>query len=88
MTPKQRNFYESSLSGSGLLGELIARLDAIPVESQEFKMNGKIADRVEGWVSQMDLAPKSCRRVLRDPGDRKPWDKVDLSHLKPGQCPF
>lgn len=89
MTPKQRIFFESNPSpGTRWLRELVERLDAVPVESQEFKMNGKIAERVGSWVDQMGMAPVRPRVVRKDPGDRKPWDEVDLSHIPKGTVPF
>lgn len=84
MTPRQQKF----LSEDPRLKEIMERLDCVPVETQEFKMNGKIADRVEGWVSQMELAPRTSRRVLKDESERKPWDSVDLSGIAPGTAPF
>lgn len=82
-TPRQRVFLTDPR-----LKEIMERLDAVPVPSAEWKMNQKISERVGSWVDQMEMAPKSSRRVQKDLSDRKPWDEVDLSHLKPGQCPF
>jgi hypothetical protein len=79
LTPRQREFVKDPR-----LREIIERLDLEVVESREVKLGKAIADRVDGWLQQIHLAPIVPRETFKP---RSPWDKVDLKKFG-GKRPF
>ena len=84
MTPKEKVYWEK-LQENPAVQLMVERLGLEPAESERFKMNKKIEERVEVIIDQIQMAPVEKRRILRL---RKPWEKADLSWVRPGECPF
>ena len=84
LTPKQQDFW-NRLSERPVMKSMIERLGLEPVESPEYKRNVEIAKRAEMIIQQMDLMPKTPRKVIKL---RKPWEEPDLSWIPKGEAPF
>lgn len=84
MTPRQRSYFEK-VKERAAIALLIERFDAVPIATEQFKRNEKIRERVDALIDQIEMAPKKPRYVFKE---KKPWDAVDLSWVKPGEVPF
>lgn len=84
LTPRQQKYWDE-FQTRPLGKELVERLGLEVIESEEFKRNKKINERAQMIIDQIELAPKMPRRIIKA---RLPWDPVDLSWVKPGNCPF
>lgn len=84
LTPRQQIYWDK-FQTKPVGKELVDRLGLEVIESEEFKRNKKIEERVDLIIDQISMAPKEKRRVMKPRG---PFDQVDLSWVKPGECPF
>lgn len=85
LTPREQKYWEK-IKDRPKLAMLIERLGLEPVESEAFKKNKKIEERVQLLIDQIPLEPRAKRRVIQE--RRNPFENPDLSYLKPGEVPF
>lgn len=84
LTPRQQTYWEK-LQERPSMQMAIKRLGLEIVESSEYRRNVEIEKRAAMIIDQIELAPKQKRHVIKA---RLPWEPVDLSWVKDGQCPF
>lgn len=84
LTPAQKLMLSRAQSHPKI-SVLISRLDLIVTPSPEFQRNEKIAERIDGLIEQIRMAPQRPRKITYP---RKPWDEPDLSNVRAGECPF
>ena len=83
LTPKQKVLLQDER-----LTELISRLDLQVQPSPEFKRATEIEKRVTAWITEISSTTIVPREIKTPPTNQKPWDPIDLTHIKIGEAPF
>lgn len=90
LTPKQQEWWEKA-QNDPKMAFAIERLGLEVVKQPAVERGEAIQGRVNSWIEQIALSPQEPRRVVVEqyiPERLRPFVDPDLSHLKPGECPF